>query len=389
MGMSLPPGIRIQSADLDAAEISWFSALCNEDCRYLGELDEDLRSNWEHCSDIVRLADRLGYQNILLPSGYVTGQEPIPFAAAVGALTSQIQLLVAVRMGEIHPPMLGRALSTLDHLLQGRLTVNIISSDLPGETLDSEARYARSREVIQILKQGWNEERISVHGQYYDIDLGCDPVRSYQQNGGPLLYFGGISDSARELCAEHCDVFLMWPETEERLVETMRDMTTRAATYGRTLDFGLRIHVVVRETEEEARAAAEALVSKLDDHRGAELKHRSQDSRSAGVLRQDELRAQADPHGYIEPHIWSGIGRARSGCGSAIVGDPDQVVAKIKRYQSLGFRAFILSGYPHLEECERFARLVLPQLRTCRLPVVFGRVPAERPATPLTHAPRK
>lgn len=389
MAAPLPPGIRIQSADLDAAEIAWFSALCNEDCRHLGVLDEDLRSRWEHCSEIVRAADRLGYQNILLPSGYVVGQEPLPFAAAVGALTSQIQLLVAVRMGEIHPPMLGRALATLDHLLRGRLTVNIISSDLPGERTDSAERYRRSREVIQILKQGWREERISISGEFYRLELGCDPVRPYQQNGGPLLYFGGISPDARELCAEHCDVFLMWPETEECLLDTMCDMTARAARHGRVIDYGLRIHVIVRETEGEARAAARELVSKLDDTRGAELKHRSQDSRSAGVLRQDALRDQADEEGYIEPFIWSGIGRGRSGCGSAIVGSPDQVAAKLEHYMAMGFRAFILSGYPHLEECERFARLVLPRLRTCRLPEVYGRVPREEPATPLTHAPRR
>ena len=387
--MSLPEGIRIRAADTDAVEMAWFSALCNEDCRHLGVLDEDLRSSWENCSEIVKTADRLGYQNILLPSGYVVGQEPLPFAAAVATQTEQIQLLVAVRMGEIHPPMLGRALATLDHILKGRMMINIISSDLPGEKMESEARYARSREVIQILKQGWREEKIEIHGDYYDIELGTDPVKPYQQNGGPLLYFGGISPAARELCAEHCDVFLMWPETEERLQETMRDMTARAEKYGRTLDYGLRIHMVVRETEAEARAAAQELASQLDDNRGSELKHRSQDSKSAGVLRQDELREGADDEGYIEPNVWSGIGRARSGCGSAIVGDPDQVYEKLQRYVAMGMRAFILSGYPHKEECELFAKHVLPRLKTCRLPEYYGRVPQGDPLTPLTTAPRK
>lgn len=387
---SLPEGIRIAASHTDAVEVAWFSALCNEDCRHLGVLDDDLRSSWEHCSDIVKTADRLGYQNILLPSGYVVGQEPIPFAAAVGVQTEQIQLLVAVRMGEIHPPMLARHISTLDHILKGRLAINIISSDLPGEFMDNEDRYQRSREVIQILRQGWREDRIVVHGDYYSIDLGTDPVRPYQQNGGPLLYFGGISPSARDLCAEHCDVFLMWPETEDRLLETMRDMTARAAGYGRVIDFGLRIHMIVRETETEARAAAAELASQLDDERGAELKNRSQDSHSAGVLRQDELRQQADPQGYIEPHIWSGIGRARSGCGSAIVGDPDQVLAKLRRYIDMGMRGFVLSGYPHREECELFAKHVLPRLNTCKLREIHRRTtPGVEPVTPLTTAPRK
>ena len=215
-------------------------------------------------------------------------------------------------------------------------------------------------------------------------------MKPYQQNGGPLLYFGGISPAAQELCAEHCDVFLMWPETEERLTDTIRTMTALAAKHDRVLDYGLRIHMIVRETEAEAREAARELASKLDAERGEELKHRSQDSESAGVKRQDELRAQqADAEDYIEPNVWSGIGRARSGCGSAIVGDPDQVYEKLQRYMAMGFRAFIFSGYPHKEECELFAKHVLPRLKTCRLPEVYGRVPEGDPETPLTTAPRK
>jgi alkanesulfonate monooxygenase len=284
--------------------------------------------------------------------------------------------------------MLGRAVATLDHMLQGRLTVNIISSDMPGETLDSDARYRRSAEVIEILKQGWTQDRIQFQGEFYRFDLPSDPIKPYQQNGGPLLYFGGISEPARDLCANHCDVFLMWPETESRLAETMRDLSARAAAYGREIDFGLRIHMIVRETEAEAREAARRLMSKLDEAKGQEIKHRAQDSRSAGVLRQDALREQADEEGYLEPLIWSGIGRARSGCGSAIVGDPGQVLEKMQRYIGMGMRAFILSGYPHLNECRLFARHVLPHLKQCRLAVEQGRA-VKDPVTPLTTAPRK
>ena len=146
--------------------------------------------------------------------------------------------------------------------------------------------------------------------------------------------------------------------------------------------------MIVRETEAEARDAARRLVSKLDDAVGQQIKHRAQDSRSAGVLRQDELRAQADEEGYLEPFIWSGIGRARSGCGSAIVGDPGQVLEKLHRYIAMGMRAFILSGYPHLDECRLFARHVLPHLKRRRLAVEQGRV-MENPVTPLTTAVRR
>lgn len=379
--------IEIRTLD-PAVEVAWFSALCSDDYEFLGVPDGALRSSFEHCSDIVRTADRLGYDNILMPSSFVVGQEPLTFAGATAVLTQQIQHLVAVRMGEIHPPMLARHLATLDHMTRGRLTVNIISSDLPGLSESSEDRYARSDEVIQILKQCWTSDRIDFEGRFYKLKIArTDAARPYQQNGGPLLYFGGISEPAKELCAKHCDVFLMWPETEERLAATMAELSERAAAHGRKIDFGLRIHMIVRETEAEARAAAQRLVSKLDAAKGAEIKARAQDSQSAGVLRQDELRAKSQDD-YIEEHIWSGIGRARSGCGSAIVGSPEQVLAKMERYIAMGMRAFILSGYPHLPECELFARHVLPKLRRCKLPVVQGRVPRETPITPRTTAPR-
>jgi alkanesulfonate monooxygenase len=386
--ISLPDGIAIRTS-LRAAEVAWFSALCADDYEFLGVPEGRLRSSYDHCAGIVRLADTLGYQNILLPSGWIAGQDALGFAFAMAPQTQQINQLVALRMGEVHPPMLGRAIAGLDHMSKGRITINIISSDLPGLKESNDVRYERSDEVIQILKQGWTQDRIEFHGKYYDIaPISAAPAKTWQQNGGPLLYFGGISPLAQELCAKHCDVFLMWPETIPQLTQTMRTMSSLAAKHDRTLDFGLRIHVIVRETEAEARAAAERLVSKLDDTKGAEIKNRSQDSRSAGVQRQDALRENADPFGYIEDHVWSGIGRARSGCGSAIVGDPDQVYAKLQAYMDLGMRAFILSGYPHLEECDLFARYVLPRLKTCRLNEVQGRLPKETPVTPLTSAPR-
>ncbi len=387
------PGISIRTdesfADPNAVEVAWFSDLCNGDYEFLGVPDGNLRSSFAHCGDIVRTADRLGYQNILLPSSYQVGQDVLTFAGGIAPQIKQMSLLTAIRCGEVHPPMLARALSTLDHMLEGRLTVNIISSDLPGTKLDSEARYQKSREVIQILKQAWTQDRIQFKGEHYDLDLPSGPVQPYQQNGGPLLYFGGISPPAKELCAEFCDVFLMWPETEDRIKATMEDMSERAAKFGRKIDFGFRVHMIVRETEAEARAYAERLVSKLDDDRASEMKHAALDSKSAGVQRQDALRDGADADGYIEPHLWSGIGRGRSGCGSAIVGDPDQVLAKLQRYIDLGMRSFILSGYPLIDECEHFARLVLPKMKQLRLARVHGRLPDEEPATPLTTGVRK
>ena len=370
-------------------EVAWFSDLCNGDYEYLGVSDGIYRSSYEHCRNIVLRAEELGFRNILLPSSYQVGQDTLTFAGAIAPQTHKINLLTAIRCGEVHPPMLARALSTLDHILRGRLTINIISSDLPGTQASNEERYAKSKEVIEILKQGWTQEKISFHGKYYDFELDADPVKSYQQNGGPLLYFGGISEAARELCAQHCDVYLLWPETEARLQETMQDMVNRAKKYGRKIDFGLRIHLIVRETEEEAREFAKRLISRLDLQKGQELKHRSLDSQSLGVKRQDELRAQADSDLFIEEQIWSGIGLARSGCGSAIVGSAEQVLKKINRYIDMGFRAFIFSGYPLLREIEYVAKYILPHLPLTTFSIEQGRTPQEEPVTPLTTGVRK
>lgn len=381
-----PPAIR---TPVRQCEVAWFSALCSDDYEFLGVPDGTLRSSYEHCGDIVRKADANGYQNILLPSGWIAGQDALAFAAAMAPQTTQINQLVALRMGEVWPPMLARALATVDHIAKGRLCINIISSDMPGMKESNEVRYARASEIIQILQALWRTDGpFEWKGEFYNISLPTtEPAKPFQQNGGPLMYFGGISPAAQELCAKHCDVFLMWPETEDRIVETMRGMSEKAAAHGRKIDFGFRSHVIVRETEAEARAATDHLISKLNAAKGAEIKARSQDSKSFGVQRQDELRAQSKDL-YIEEHLWSGVGLARSGCGSAIVGDPDQVLAKLNRYMDMGMRAFVLSGYPHLDECDLFARYVLPKLPTCRLNELQGRL-VKDPATPLTTAPRR
>lgn len=385
--MSVVP---ITSPDLDASEVSWFAPICSDDFQFLGVPEGRLRSNWENTSTIVRTADQLGYRNVLCPSSYQVGQDTLTFASALAPLTEQINLLAAIRCGELHPAMLARTVATLDHILKGRLTLNVISSNFPGEDATSEYRYQRSREVVEILKQAWTQDEINYSGQIYDLKgLSTDPVRPYQQNGGPLLYFGGYSPPAVDLCGQHCDVYLMWPEAEEKLIERMQTVHARAQAHGRVLDYGLRVHMIVRDTEAEAREYAEYLVSKLDDETGQKIKDRALDAKTMGVNLQVASRESADNDGYVEPHMWTGVSRARSGCGAALVGTPDQILSKIERYQQMGIRSFIFSGYPHLDECKLFGEKVLPELKTCSLPEVYGRVPSTTPATPLGTGERR
>jgi alkanesulfonate monooxygenase len=342
-------------------EVSWFSALCDDDYRWLGVPEPALRSSFEHCRDIVLRAERGGFDNILLPSGYALGIDSIAFAGGVAPLLERMRLLVAVRCAELWPPQLARQLASLDRMLGGRLTINIISSDLPGAPLESAPRYARSLEVMGVLRQLLDGKPVSHHGEFYDLEL--EPPRLGTVSGRcPLFYFGGLSEPAREAAAQGADVFLMWPDRLPAVREILDDMRARAARHGRLLRFGYRVHVIVREREAEARAAARELVSRLDPDAGDAIRKQSLDHASVGVQRQAEVREAADAEGYVEENLWTGIGRARSGCGAAIVGDPDQVRAKLEAYAALGIEAFILSGYPHAEECDLFARYVLPQL---------------------------
>src|SRR5207248_2912276 len=292
---------------------------------------------------IALRAEEGGFDNLLLPSGYAMGIDSVAFASAIATLTRRIQLLVAVRMGEMWAPQLARQLATIDQITGGRLTINIISSELPGQPLASAQRYGRTLEIMRVLRTLLNGERVEHHGEFLDVTL--DPPRICPTTGGcPPFYFGGRSEAAREVAAQAADVFLMWPDTLDGVAGVLDDMRGRAAGYGRELLFGYRAHVIVRETEGQAVDAARRLVSKLDSRAGAEIRSRSLDTTSAGNARQAELRADADPDGFAEANLWTGIGRARSGAGAAIVGDPDQVLAKLKAYQGLGLSAFILSG---------------------------------------------
>lgn len=343
-------------------EVSWFSALCDDDYEFLGTPDAMLRSSWEHCRDIVLQAETGGFDNILLPSGYALGIDTTAFAAAIAPMLRRLRLLMAVRIGESWPPQLARQIATIDRILGGRLTVNIISSDLPGEKLASAPRYARTLEAMQILKTLLNGEPLDHQGEFWQLKL--DPPGVGTVSGKcPPLYFGGLSEDAREAAAQGCDVYLMWPDKKEVVREIMADMTARAAKHGRTLRFGYRAHVVVRETEAEARSAADRLLSKLDAASGEAIRNKSLDTASTGVAAQTALREGATDDGYAEENLWTGVGRARSGCGAAIVGDADQVLAKLRMYQDMGIEAFILSGYPHIAEADLFARHVLPKMQ--------------------------
>ncbi len=351
-------------------EVAWFSALCDDDYEFLGVPDAGLQSSFAHCRDIVLGAETAGLDQVLLPSGYALGLDTMAFAAAMAPLTRRIHLLAALRVGEMWLPQQARQLATIDQMLGGRLKVNIISSDIPGETLDSAPRYRRTLEAMTILRDLLDGRDIDFDGEFYQLRI-APPRLRMTAGRAPLFYFGGLSEAARDTAARQADVYLMWPDRLPAVRAIVADLNARAAAHGRRLRFGYRVHVIVRESEAEARLAARRLLSRLDDAEGARIRARSLDSNSLGVGRQAELRDTADDEGYAEANLWTGIGRARSGCGAAIVGDPDQVLAKLEAYRQCGIDAFILSGYPHAAECDLFARHVLPRMQHQPLDVSY------------------
>ena len=214
-----------------SVEMSWFSALCDDDYEFLGVPDDELVSSWEHCRNIVLTADRYGFDNVLLPSGYSLGIDNTVFAAGMAPMTS-LRMLLAVRCGELVVPQLARQIASLDQMMGGRLTINIISSETPGEVLDSESRYRRSTEIMFCLRELLDGRSVDFHGDF--IALHVDPPRVRTVSGrSPLFYFGGLSPAARECAAAGADVFLMWPDTTDKVLAVKADMDERAAAHQR------------------------------------------------------------------------------------------------------------------------------------------------------------
>jgi alkanesulfonate monooxygenase len=342
-----------------ALEVSWFAPSCWGDTARLGVADPARRATFDYNARVIGLADRLGFRNVLIPSSFVPGMDPWTLAAALGPATECTRLLPAVRVGEFDPPMFARAAKSLQQIMGGRLTINIISSEMAGESLSSAERYARTGEAMALLRAFWTADHVQHRGDWWNYDLATDATRTRTP---PLMYFGGTSPPAREVAAEHADVYLMWIEPIASTAALVDDLRERAARHGRTLRFGLRTHVIVRETEDHARQAAAELVSELDPEIGRALKQSSHDHQSEGVRRQDAMRAAAGGDGFVEDALWTGIGVARSGVGAAITGSVEQVDAKLRAYAALGIESFILSGYPLDDEAERVAELLLPRL---------------------------
>ncbi len=346
-------------------DIFWFLPTSG-DTRYLGKSDFGRPATNDYMRQIAVTAESLGYDGLLIPTGS-SCLDPWVTAASLIPVTQRIKLLVALRTSVSGPTASARQAATLDQALKGRLLLNVVpggdATELAAEGvhLAHDERYEVADEYLTVWRQLLQGDTVDFDGKHFQIE-GAKNYFPPVSQPYPPLYFGGSSPAAHELAAKHVDAYLTWGEPPAAVAEKIADVRARAAKHGRTVRFGVRLQVIVRETNEEAWAEAERLISKLTDEdiQAAQANFAKMDS--VGQKRITELHGGDRNKLEISPNLWAGVGLVRGGAGTALVGDPETVAARLKEYVDLGVDSFVLSGYPHLEEAIRFAELVFPLL---------------------------
>ncbi len=346
-------------------EIFWFIPT-HGDGRYLGTATGARPVDRAYTQQVARAADTLGYTGVLLPTGS-SCEDAWVVASSLIPVTERLKFLVAVRPGLMSPTLAARMASTFDRLSDGRLLINVVTGGDPveqagdGSFLSHSERYEVTSEFLDIWRKELSGETVDYEGKHLRVEGGkvlYPPV----QKPYPPLYFGGSSVPAIDVAADHVDVYLTWGEKPSDVAEKIEKVRQAAALRGRKLRFGIRLHVIVRETEQEAWDAAEQLIKYVDQETIEAAQKVFARYDSEGQRRMSNLHGGSRAELEISPNLWAGVGLVRGGAGTALVGDPQTVAARIQEYADLGIESFILSGYPHLEEAYRFAELVFPLL---------------------------
>jgi alkanesulfonate monooxygenase len=354
-------------------QVFWFIPT-HGDSRYLGTGEGAREVNHDYLKQVAQAADTLGYEGVLIPTGR-SCEDPWVVASSLLPVTKNLKFLVAVRPGLHQPSLAARMAATFDRLSGGRLLINLVTggdqTELEGDGvyLDHAQRYEQSAEFIriwrEIIARSHAGESYDYQGQHLSVK-GAKLLYPSVQKPYPPVYFGGSSPAAHDLAAEQVDTYLTWGEPPAEVSKKVADVKARAAKHGRAVKFGIRLHVIVRETDDEAWRAAESLISKLDDDTVGRAQAAFSRMDSEGQRRMAALHAGGGKRTRAEleisPNLWAGVGLVRGGAGTALVGDPKTVAARIEEYAALGLDTFVLSGYPHLEEAYRFAELVFPLL---------------------------
>ena len=352
-------------------DVFWFIPT-HGDGRYLGTSVGGRAITPDYLRQLAIAIDQLGYAGALLPTGKSCEDAWIT-ASSLIAVTQRMKFLVAIRPGITSPGVAARMAATFDRLSQGRLLINVVTGGDPAELagdglhLDKTARYELTDEFLHVWRGMMQGERVDFEGKHLSVK-GAKLLFPPVQEPYPPLYFGGSSAIAKEVAAKHVDLYLTWGEPPAQIAEKIAEVRHLAAQQGRSLRFGIRLHGIVRETEAEAWEAAHRLIRYLDDDTIAAAQAALATSDSEGQRRMMALHQGKRDALEVSPNLWAGVGLVRGGAGTALVGNPDQVAARIQEYADLDIDTFIFSGYPHLEEAYRFAELVFPKLPLENLP---------------------
>jgi alkanesulfonate monooxygenase len=354
-----------QTTTTDPLNFFWFIPTYG-DGTYLGSETQQRPPEFGYFKEIAQAVDRLGFGGVLLPTGQAC-EESWVTAAGLATVTEKLKFLVALRPGVVQPAYAARQTAALDRLSNGRLLLNVVVGGNPvelagdGVFLPHDQRYEQAAEFLKIWSGLVAGERVDFSGKHYRVEKGrldFPPVQN-----PPPLYFGGSSEAGIDLAAAQCELYLTWGEPLEAVAAKIEAARARAATRGRSLRFGIRLHFIVRETEDEAWAAADRLISRITDEQIEVAQARfTKEMDSVGQRRMAELHGGRRDKLLVAPNLWAGVGLVRGGAGTALVGTPAQVAERLREYQALGIDTVIGSGYPHLEESYRVAELLFPEL---------------------------
>ncbi len=319
---------------------------------------------------VARAAEAAGFEYALVPV-VTTCYEAWISTAMMSAKTDRLKMLVAARPGLIAPTLMAKMISTFDQLSGGRIFINLIAGGgqaemaADGVFYDHDERYAVMDETVTLMKKSWAAEKTFDFEGAHNRVVGGEVFPKPLQRPHPPFYIGGISPAAIEVGAKHADVYLFWGNTPEQIREDIATVNAAAAKHGRAgqIRFGMRFQVLVRETESEARAAAEGLISTATERaKAGRLMGLGNESAADGRMR-EFAATTAENNYWISRHLYAGLTTVRHGAGVMVVGNPEQVAGMLQEYIDIGCSEFCLSGYTHDAEAERFGRLVMPYFR--------------------------
>ena len=331
---------------------------------YLGSPEGARPADFGYMRDIAVAADRLGFGGALLPTGN-TCLDGWVLGSALAPLTEKLNFLLALRPGVLTPALAARQSAALDRISNGRLILNIVTGGNPGELsgdglfLDHDQRYAMTDEFLTIWRGLLRDGQIDFKGDYLTSQQGKLGLYDSIQKPYPPLWFGGSSPAGIAVAGRHADLYLTWAEPPAMVAEKLAAVRAKNPA----MRFGMRVHLIVRETDSDAWAAAEKLISRLSDATIAASQQRlANESDSVGQARQRYLHGGRRDKLEVSPNLWAGVGLIRGGVGTALVGSPETVAARLREYQAMGIETIVASGYPHLEEAYRVAELLFPHL---------------------------